>query len=492
LAIFAAATVAAAIERLQFSSAWNSAGTLTSPFYWGDAQRLVDYALAIVRHQTFDNGVPFHPPGWPIVLAGFLSIIGGAGVPVAAVKWLLAAISGLAVGLSTLVAYEIAGAGAMLAVAFLGAFHFGHIVEGTVADTEALYSLWVALAMWCALRWTSSGRPTSFLWAAAAGAVAGAATVTRAEFVAAALVIGAAVVLVRRSKAAVELTLSCVVFAAVLAPTTIWHWRSLAAFNRSHVGRMPGPIPEFAPVTSYGPFNFAMANHENANGGPNRDHPMLELCNEETAGRLDIGQLDLQCPAVYDLYVHGYRIGLAWMASHPMDAAALVGRKLQMAAGFLAFGYFTDDVGAGVDGVRRRVDLLDPSSRALVWIHLALIIGGIAVLRRHPIALLVVVAPLAAFVASTILFYGYVRLGVAYLPAVWVLQGACLGAIFAHGRAPRRRSIVIALGAVAVLVAIELIRTSASRSVSLEGPRTDTGVLIQDETIEIRGGNQAF
>ena len=71
--------------------------------------------------------------------AGFLRLTGAgrAGdvvVPVAAVKLLIACLSGLTVGLSTLLAYEIAGVGAMLAVSFLGVFHFGHIVEGTVAN----------------------------------------------------------------------------------------------------------------------------------------------------------------------------------------------------------------------------------------------------------------------------------------------------------------------------------------------------------------------
>ncbi len=271
-------------------------------------------------------------------------------------------------------------------------------------------------------------------------------------------------------------------------PTTVWHWRTLTAFNAAHVRDVAGPLPRFAPVTSYGPFNFAMANHENADGGPNRDHPMLDQCSQAAETSLTAGELDLACPAVYDLYVHGYGIGLTWLLNNPGAALTLMSNKVGMAIGFLAHGYFIDDLGAGVDGVRRRVDLVDPASRWLLAVHLLLIAGGIVVLRRRPIALGVVAAPLGALVASTLLFYGYVRLGVAYLPAVWVLQGAAAAALghrLTGARAADRRVVGAVLAALALLTAVEGIRSRTPRAVTLDGARAPSGLLMQDETLNV-------
>lgn len=527
-AIVAMAFAAAFLERWWFPSAWHEAGSVASAFYYGDAQRLVAYAIAIAQGQPFDNGIPFHPPGWPILLAGFLKLFGagsaGFVVPVGAVKMLLAALSAGAVAVATLVAYEAAGFTAMGIVAVLGPFAFGHIVEGTVADTEALYGLCVAIAVYATLRAVDRGAEPStgrarhggaahgrgetgsgssrasvrderpaLRWTAVAGAVCGYAMLVRAEFLACAVILLGCIVwsrstLWRRSSDRrtgwpAHLAVFAICYALVLTPTTIWHWQSLRAFNATHVGRVAGPLPEFAPVTSYGPFNFAMANHENADGGPNRDHPMLDLCNAESTGQLVAGQLDLACPAVYDLYVHGYRIGLAWVVSHPLDAASLVWHKLAMTSGFLAQGYLVDDVGAGATGTRRRVDLVDPDSRALLPIHLALLVAGLWILRRRPLTLAIVAAPLVALLASTVLFYGYVRLGTSYLPVVWVFEAAAIAAVV---KPKQPRTVVLVVSAiVGVLLLADGLRLGATRTLSLDGARTDAGILMQDETLKI-------
>jgi len=273
----------------------------------------------------------------------------------------------------------------------------------------------------------------------------------------------------------------------VLAPTTVWHWRTLNAFNVTHVGRVAGPLPRFAPVTSYGPFNFAMSNHPDADGGPNRDHPMLDQCNQETDERLTAGQLDLQCPAVYDLYVHGYTIGALWMLNNPGAAIALMGRKVEYTIGFLAHGYLIDDIGPGVDGTRRRVDLVDPSDQWLAPIHLALLAAGVALLWRRRLAIALLAAPLAALAGSVLMFYGYVRLGAAYLPIVWILEGGAIAA--GLRRATRRtattRTIGVVMAVLVVLLGIEALRSGTPRALTLDGARTPGGTLIQDETLAI-------
>ena len=484
--------LAATIERLSFARAWGESASLTSAFYYGDALRFVEYAKAILLGRPFDNGIPFHPPGWPLLLAGFLKLFGAehAGdvvIPVTAVKLLIASLSGLAVGASALLGYEIAGIGAMLAIGLLGTFNFGHIVQGSVANSETLYGLCMMLTLFAAWRWLRAPGSRPVLWSALAAAAGGCATVVRAEFLACAAAIGLVAWLARGGRA--NLATYALVFCGVLAPSTIWHWRTLTAFNAGHVGRVAGPLPTFAPVTSYGPFNFAMGNHPDADVGPNRDHPLLDRCTQETDVRLSAGELDLQCAAVYDLYVHGYAIGLSWIAHNPGDAFGLALRKVGRTLGCLSFGYFIDDVGAGVDGTRWRVDMMDPSSAWLLPIHLMLIVGGIVVLWPQPLAIPLLAAPLFALIASTVMFYGYVRLGVAYLPVLWILEGAAIARIgrrVARRRAVSNENIVVAMAVLASLVAVDALRARSERTVVLNGVRTPGGALVQDETLEIR------
>jgi hypothetical protein len=375
----------------------------------------------------------------------------------------------------------------MLATAFLGTFNFGHIVQGSVANSEPLYGLCLMLTVWAAWRWLHDPGGRGSAWSVLAGVAGGAAMLVRAEFLACAAAIGLVAWLAKSRRA--HLATYVLVFCAVLTPSTVWHWRTLSAFNAGHVGRVAGPLPQFAPVTSYGPFNFAMANHPDADGGPNRDHPLLDRCTQEADVRLSAGELDLQCAAVYDLYVHGYAIGLGWIVQHPVDAFGLALRKLGRTLGCLSYGYFVDDVGAGVDGTRWRVDMVDPSSAWLLPIHIMLIVGGIVVLWRQTLAIGLLGAPVFALVASTVMFYGYVRLGMAYLPVLWILEAVAIAAILrrvASRRAVSNEIIVVAMAVLASLVAVDAIRAGSTRSVVLTGVRTPGGALVQDETLEIR------
>jgi hypothetical protein len=202
-----------------------------------------------------------------------------------------------------------------------------------------------------------------------------------------------------------------------------------------------------------------------------------------------VGQLDLACAAIYDLYVHGYTIGLRWIWEHPGDAAALEVRKFNDTIGFLAHGYSFDDLGAGVDGTRRRVDLVDPSSRGLLLVHLVLMLWGVVVLWRRRLALGLLAAPATALLASTLLFYGYVRLGTAYMPAVWILQGAAIADIiqrFGPRRPLTRKTVGAAFAALVILVGCDAFRSRTTRSVTLEGVRTSSGIVMQDETLDLR------
>jgi hypothetical protein len=489
--VIGATTIAAVAERWLFGRAWQESHTLTSAFYYGDAPRFVQYATAILQGHVFDNGIPFHPPGWPLVLAAFMRLCGAAHhgdivVPVTAVKLFIACLSGLTVGGAALLAYEMSGAGAMLAVSLIGTFQFGHIVEGTVANSEALYGLCIIATLLAAWQWLRPASDHRWLWAALTGVGSGCAMLVRAEFLAGVIVV--ALIAWKAGTARTAIAAFAIAVCLVLAPTTLWHWRTLDAFNVAHVGRVAGPLPRFAPVTSYGPFNFAMSNHADADGGPNRDHPMLDQCNEEIDERLSAGELDLQCPAVYDLYVHGYTVGAEWMIEHPGAALALLGRKVEYTIGFLAHGYFIDDVGPGAEGTRRRVDLVDPADQWLAPIHLGLLAVGLALLWRRTPAVGLMAAPLVALLGSVLLFYGYVRLGAAYLPVIWILEGTAIavGLRRLTGRPVTTRTVSVALAALVVFLGIEAARSGTPRPLTLDGARTPAGTLIQDETLTVR------
>lgn len=493
----AAAAVAATLTRLWLSHAWDETAVPASAFYVGDARAFLAYASHLVAGRTFDNGVPFHPPGWPFALSLLFRLLDYAPLadrPVdpAVVKAFVACLSGASVGLATWLAGRLSGAGVMYVVALLGTFHFGHMVTGSVPNAEALYGLLMLATLALATGWLAGdgrGR-ASVLLALATGVTAGFTALVRPEFVLAAIVLGLGCWRLTHSRPAARRALVgyAIGFGLALVPSTAAHWWSLTAFNASRAARLPGPLPRFAPVTSYGAFNFAMANHANADGGPNSDHPLLT---EVPVGSLlDEGQLDLAQPAIHELYVHGYAIGLRWMAAHPRDAVALAFRKLAMMSGAFALGYLQSDWPAGVDGVRRRVDLLDPASRALWWPHLALTLGGAWLLRRRRLARWLLAAPALTLVASTVLFFGYVRLGVAYLPVFWIAQGVALTAVATRivpvSSPLRRHAAALVLTAGLCLLVVEAAGASRARAVVLDGPRTPDGALIGDETLQVR------
>jgi hypothetical protein len=498
VAATAVATTAAAIAvRYWFPRAWNELEAPASVFYQGDARAFLAYASHLVAGVPFDNGVPFHPPGWPFVLSLFFRAMGFApldGRPVdpGLVKLFVAIISGLAVGLTTVLAARLAGTGAMLATALLATFHFGHVVQGSVPTSEPLYGLLIVVVLLLADRWIADDavRIQRATGSAMLGVIVGFTTLVRAEFLVCALALG---LLLWRSGARRGAALTAGAYTLglclALAPTTVWHWQSVSAFNATRADRIAGPLPRFAPVTGYGAFAFAIANHEEADGGPNRDHPLLVAESPSDDSVPSQGELDFASPAVYELYVHGYGIGLRWLVTHPGDAAALWWKKAAMTAGVFAYGYLQDNLPVGVDGIRRRVDQLDPEWRGLWPIHVGLILIGAWHLRRDGSRRLLLATPLLACAASALFFYGYVRLAVPYLPIFWVLQGAALSVLTSRVNASgtwRRRGPALALLAAAILIMTEGVGARRPRLVTLDGPRGSDGGIIQDETVEIR------
>jgi hypothetical protein len=489
------ATIAAILVRLWFPRAWGELYAPASVFYEGDARAYLDYAAHLVKGIPFDNGIPFHPPGWPFVLSLFFRLEGfnpldGLPADQAAIKAFVAVLSGISVGLTTFVAGRLFGRGAMLSAAVVGVFSFAHVVQGSVPNADALYGLLMMAGVVLTWRWISAA-PSPGL-AATVGALAGLATLVRPEFALCAILFGVAR-LRSASRRWSELGAYTIAFALTLAPTTVWHWQSISAFNETRADRLPGPLPRFAPVTSYGAFNFANANHERAPGGFNFDSPALRPQTPEEEKQFDEGYLDLALPSVYNVYVHGYGIGLRWMMGHPGAALALIGRKAIITSGAFAHGYLQTNLGASLDGIRRPVDEMDPSARWLWLVHVGLVLWGGWMLTRARGATgqrlrWVIFSPLASLAASSLLFYGYVRLGAAYLPVFWMLQAIAIAKIASRLPQPtwmqRRPGFLVFMLGLALLIS-EGIGARVRHTVVLAGATAPDGSLVQDATVVI-------
>ena len=264
--------------------------------------------------------------------------------------------------------------------------------------------------------------------ACALGAVAGAASVVRAEFGLCALLLAPFLWWGTGPAGRRLLTVGAYAlgFVLLLIPSTVAHWRGISEFNTKFVDLLPAPLSRFAPVTSYGGFNFAHAFHSYTDGTTNLDLLVRAPKDPVEEALVAEGKLDITQPVSYDLYVNGYRIGFEWILGHPTETLILIGKKVRITAGALALGYLQDNRIAGVAGTRRRVDQLDPTVRWLWPVHLALATIGVWVLRRQRRTLWLLALPLATLGAA-LMFFGYVRLGVVYTPGAVGAAGCRAG-----------------------------------------------------------------
>jgi hypothetical protein len=475
--------IAATLERWWFPDAWDETQLPASRFYFGDARAFLRYAAALSMGQEFDNGVPFHPPGWPVFLSLLFRVAGwSADAPPdpAIFKHVNAMLSGVSVGVAALIAHLVAGRGAMIVTSLLGIFHFGHLIQAAAPNSEPLYGLLVVVVLLLILR------EDRHSWLP--GIVAGLATLVRPEFFLCAclLALWLAVDDTTPSRLARPAFFMLAILLTLL-PTTILNWRSIAEFNRTRAERMPGPLPRFAPVTSYGAFNFANANHERATGEFNWNLPGLQPSDDDAARLLEGGQLDLARPPVYEAYVRGYQVGARWLMSHPVDGLRLLANKLAIMQSVFDYGYLIDNVPGVISGTRRPVDQLDLERSWLTLAHLALLLGGVGLaLRSRSTRLLL--APLATLLISSSLFFGYVRLGVAYLPVVWIVQALAVTQLLRLvGAGPTwpRRAEHAAAALVAIMLLVEASRVSQQRTLRLDGVVDDAGYLVEDQAVII-------
>jgi hypothetical protein len=388
--------------------------------------------------------------------------------------------SGASVGLAALLGYVLGGRSVMIVTSLLGIFHFGHMVQAAAPNSEPLYGLFVILVLLGALRMHTKG------WLL--GALAGFTSLIRAEFLLCATLLAIWLAFDRTApKHHRRVTLYACGLLLALLPTTILNWQSIDQFNRTRSGSMPGPLPRFAPITSYGAFSFANANHERADGGFNWDLPSLAPSDDEAAALLEGGQLDLARPPAYRAYVDGYSMGAAWLVSNPADAIGLLWKKLAILLSVFDYGYLLDNAPVAVRGTRRPVDQIDLETSWLTFVHAALVVIGacIAATRRSTVVLLL---PVITLLASSLLFFGYVRLGVAYLPVLWILQALAVSRVLERipvGARWHSRAEFAAVGLVVVVLFAERSAVGRPRAVTIDGFVDDEGRLVEDQRMEI-------
>src|SRR5262245_28523682 len=107
-----------------------------SIFYYGDSRVYREFALAIMRGELYDSGIPFHPPFFAWVLS---RVITGVGESPYAMRAILAVFGAAVAPLTYLLGLRLWPRAVALTGALLTVFSFGLCVTAVSANVESLY-----------------------------------------------------------------------------------------------------------------------------------------------------------------------------------------------------------------------------------------------------------------------------------------------------------------------------------------------------------------
>jgi hypothetical protein len=254
-------------------------------------------------------------------------------------------------------------------------------------------------------------------------------------------------------------------------------------------GSRPEPIDAHPFISSYGPLNFYLANHEHATGGfgrgPLDQPPPLEggpgLYPPDLISGIPPPQLDFTYPPHLAAVNDGYALGLRWILARPLDFARLAGRKLQRFAAGASLGIGHDGFPLGLSGERHPVDLVVPERDrgTLAW---ALLLFGTAAwgalgARRRP-ELVPWILFLASKLAVALLFFGYARQGACVVPVLALLLALAAERLYhlagpVIGPRSLRRIILGTLLLLALYLAGDLAQGSRGKTVAIDGHRVE-------------------
>ncbi|MEO1087246.1 MAG: hypothetical protein AAFY88_23675, partial [Acidobacteriota bacterium] len=439
-----------------------------------------------------DDGIPFHPPGFPLLLSAvhWLFGAGDAGpIPHRSIKVFLALLASTAVGWLFLLAKPYLGRVAAAAGALLLTYHFGHYVLSVAPVGEGIFlSLLLATLCWWSRRFDhplaiprpeGETAPHRIRDGLVLGVLGGALALLRFEsvlIVAGLVGVGALTDALRWRRGGDAWPRAAVWLAAVagwvlvVSPWTLRNYRTLSDFNERMAGQIAEPLPTFVPVTLYGPINLALANQA---GGTGAFSP------QALTGATGGDSLDLTLDKHLEWLLHGDRIAWRFVREQPGEFVALVGRKWGLASEVFTLGFLQGNIPGGLDGVRRPVDLFVPDQRGLAWaLPLLILLGtGLAVARGGGPRRFVGIAAMVAscFLATTALFYGYVRLAMLALPLGLALAGVAVDEarrrLPASGRAATWGAVALVVG----LFVVEARSSGADRNYKASASSTVDG-----------------
>jgi hypothetical protein len=468
-------------------------------FYEGDSETFFEYARVLLNGRLYDNGIPFHPPGFAWVLAAVHTLVGaGPGVervPFVAVKVVIALIGSLPVGLLYLLVRPYLGRAAALVASLLCTWSFGLYMIGVAPVTEGTYLTLLMLAL---LVWTRrmahpltapDAVPGGWKTALGLGLILGWLALTRAEGVLVAILVLIVGLFGPRRK----LALVALGWALAVAPWTIRNAVRLSAIDERLAGQLAEPLPTFVPLTIYGPLNLALANNPQADGTFSRAF---------LSSRSQKAVLDLTDPQHLEFILHGDRMAWSWMRENPGAFVRLVAAKWRLFFSAWKLGWTQWDWPGGLNGVRRPVDVFTPDSDAGWGFGLPFAILGLICCLATPggprrWAVLVLLLTVAGMI-TTGLYFGYVRQGLLLLPfwltltattLVWIgerLRRLASGFTFLPIDPPKR--LLQVLGGVAlVLLTLELWGTGANRNFQATGTNLpDRPLLDRDQPVYLR------
>lgn len=454
-----------------------------SIFYYGDSRVYREFALAILRGDLYDNGIPFHPPFFAWVLS---RVIAGVGENPYAMRAVLAVLGATVAPLTYFLGLRLWGGAVAVTGALLTVFSFGLCVTAVSANVETLYipmlvgQALLLTALGDALEGTGRARAIRIL-TVANGVLLGLGSLTRAEHLLL-MPLVPAVLLMRLPRPGLRrLGVVCGVAIGigllVIAPWSVRNARALARFDREHP-ELAEPLPVFVLVSNYGALNFALANAPGADGTFKPD-----LITQNTGA----AQIDFSDARQLSLYLHGYGEGLSYLLGNPEKAAALLARKIAIGLDAGSLGFGISNWPGGLTGTRRAVDLFTPDLKLMLPVTLLLLAAGLWVSRglwRRGSAIEWMALHKLVMCAA---FFGYVRLFVHLMPFVALLEASALVALVSLVRAPAaRRAIATAALVVAALLLLELmVASSHQRNFTATGSSDETGKIIQDAPLRL-------
>lgn len=494
----ASLTLLAWLHRIFFVFSTSDSALPFTGFYQGDAETFFRYARAILGGQVYDSGIPFHPPGFPYLLAGVQTLLGAgessAQVPHLAVKLALALVSSFSVGLIYLLVRPYLGKTVALVTSFLCLYHFGLYVIAIAPVSEGVFLSLLLAALWVwsnqlshplsanrapANKGPSRMRNEAF-WGLTLGVMLGLLALTRAEsaLLAASLWgVGLLGWLLRaRGGEATARTLApwmllALGVALTLAPWTLRNGRSLGATNQSLGGAMIEPLPTFVPLTLYGPLNLALANHSAADGTFSRD-----LMSSQSQS----GTLQLTDPQHLSFLLHGDEMAWNYIRANPREWLGLVGTKWRLVLETTKLGWSQWNWPGGLTGLRRPIDIFVPYSRSASLLQIPLLLVGLLLCFWKPGpgrqwgALVLLVSGCTFLV--TAFFFGYVRQGVLLTPLWASLLGLGLVSLarsarrwFKPSSSPSRRWLQLAAAGVLAMFLLEAWGATQARKFEATG-----------------------